>query len=158
VKHIIAAKKLFRKQIGMSGEKITIKRLRDEVAKGRADESSTRCFFMIEFNRLVFSTTAYDVSNTDVMLTDLEKIASIDWFKIVVQDIIGAASAFGRTVIKSLQMPGCMDFICNGDYYWCPHQNGLALPLVCTIPFGEKRNLPKFFFCVLLSHSAPNCI
>jgi hypothetical protein len=33
VKHIIAAKKLFRKQIGMSGEKITIKRLRDEVAK-----------------------------------------------------------------------------------------------------------------------------
>lgn len=115
MKHVTAARNLLRKQLGIVGYKITIKRLKEEVAKGRANELSMKCFFMIAFNKMLFPTASYDVSNTEIMLTmDLNQIATVDWCKVVVQDIRGAAAAWhnrDQNSCANISLHGCAPYL-----------------------------------------------
>lgn len=98
----------------MLGEKLSIERLKLEVSKGLADELSLRCFFMIVFNRLLFPTSSYDVSNNDVRLTmDMSKIGEVDWCKLVVEDIRAAASRWQRRDCKVINptISGCSPYL-----------------------------------------------
>ncbi|TVU00684.1 hypothetical protein EJB05_53866, partial [Eragrostis curvula] len=94
-KLVTEARKLLCSSLSLDSRTITIKRLLQEVAKGRIDDLSMKCFFMIAFNRLLFPTSSYDVSNNDILLSmDLEKIGSVDWCKVLIEDIKNAAIAW----------------------------------------------------------------
>ncbi|XP_062213152.1 uncharacterized protein LOC133914001 [Phragmites australis] len=100
----------------MLGEKLSIERLKLEVSKGLADELSLRCFFMIVFNRLLFPTSSYDVSNNDVRLTmDMSKIGEVDWCKLVVEDIRAAASQWQRRDCKIYYLDNLNHELNKGD-------------------------------------------
>ncbi|KAJ1269913.1 hypothetical protein BS78_06G014300 [Paspalum vaginatum] len=68
--------------------KITVQRLKFELAKGRPDDLSIRCFFLIVFNRMLFPTSAYNISNSEIEYTmDLESFADIDWQQAMLDDL-----------------------------------------------------------------------
>jgi len=78
--------------LGCQGNRITIARLKSKLSEHKGDDLSIRCFFLLLFNRLLFSTSAFDISNTEVKYTmDWDSFDQVDWQQIMVNDIRDAA-------------------------------------------------------------------
>jgi len=78
--------------LGCQGNRITIARLKSKLSEHKVDDLSIRCFFLLLFNRLLFSTSAFDISNTEVKYTmDWDSFDQVDWQQIMVNDIRDAA-------------------------------------------------------------------
>jgi hypothetical protein len=78
-KELSNAKRELMAQLGIATNKITVTRLLEEVAKGNTDDLSMECFFLVIFNRLLFSRTGYDIANTDLQLImDFQNFGKVD--------------------------------------------------------------------------------
>jgi len=66
--------------------------LKKELAKGRADDRSMRCFFITIFNKLLFPTSAFNISNTDIEYTmHFDSFADIDWQQAILDGVCATA-------------------------------------------------------------------
>ncbi|CAN6353792.1 unnamed protein product [Urochloa humidicola] len=79
--------------LGCPPSKITISCLKAKLAEHKADDLSIKCFFLILFNRLLFSTTSINICNTEVQYTmDWGNFANIDWQQAILSDLRSAAN------------------------------------------------------------------
>jgi hypothetical protein len=52
-----------RVELGLSKDEFVVASLQDRLRKGNDDDLSIRCFFLILFNRLLFPTSSWGISN-----------------------------------------------------------------------------------------------
>ena len=85
-----------RAQLGL-GRKvpIPISLLMDRLSEGNDDPLSIRCFFLILYNRFLFPTSSWNISNTEVLLTEeIDNYPNVDVYQLVFNDICKAAEAW----------------------------------------------------------------
>ncbi|KAL5647241.1 hypothetical protein ACJX0J_041596, partial [Zea mays] len=59
-----------RAELGLSKDEFVVASLQDRLRKGNDDDLSIRCFFLILFNRLLFPTSSWGISNHEVLLME----------------------------------------------------------------------------------------
>jgi hypothetical protein len=75
----IAANNL-RAELGLSKEEFGVAALQERLRKGFDDDLSIRYFFLILFNRLLFPTASWGITNHDVLLTEeMDRFHEMDW-------------------------------------------------------------------------------
>jgi hypothetical protein len=75
----IAANNL-RAELGLSKEEFGVAALQERLRKGFDDDLSIRSFFLILFNRLLFPTASWGITNHDVLLTEeMDRFHEMDW-------------------------------------------------------------------------------
>jgi hypothetical protein len=73
-----------RKQLKISKDEFDIATLQEIIVTGRDDDLTIRCFFLILFNRLLFPTSSWSISNNEVLMTeDMDRFRDIDWCQLV---------------------------------------------------------------------------
>jgi hypothetical protein len=93
---IDAATKL-RRELNISKDEFDIVKLQDRLVIGNDDELSIICFFLILFNRLLFPSTSWGITNNEVlMIGNMDCMADIDWCQLVYTDMCDAASRWHR--------------------------------------------------------------
>jgi hypothetical protein len=81
---------------------ITIDRLKAKLREHQVDDRSIWCFFLILFNRFLFSTTSINVCNTEVELTmDWENFRNVDWQQAILNNLKCAAKSWNERVGSS---------------------------------------------------------
>jgi hypothetical protein len=76
---------------------ITIDRLRAKLREHQVDDLSIRCFFLILFIRLLFSTTSINVCSTEVELTmDWENFRNVDRQQAMLNNLKSAAKSWNE--------------------------------------------------------------
>jgi hypothetical protein len=58
-----------RKELKISKDEFDIATLQEIIIMGRDDDLTIRCFFLILFNRLLFPTSSWSISNNEVLMT-----------------------------------------------------------------------------------------
>lgn len=58
-----------RKELKISKDEFDIATLQEIIGKGRDDDLTIRCFFLILFNRLLFPTSSWSISKNEVLMT-----------------------------------------------------------------------------------------
>jgi hypothetical protein len=104
-----AAERL-RTSLGLSKDEFTVAKLQDRLRSGDDDDLTIRCFFLILFNRLLFSTASWNISNYEVLLTeDMDRFPEIDWCHLIFNDICNAARKWHErsTTNSSTMIYGC---------------------------------------------------
>jgi hypothetical protein len=87
----VAANNL-RAELGLSKEEFGVAALQDRLGKGFDDDLSIRYFFLILFNRLLFPTARWGITNHEVLLTEeMDRFHEIDWCQIIFNDFCQAA-------------------------------------------------------------------
>ena len=98
--------------LGCQGNRITIARLKSKLSEHKGDDLSIRCFFLLLFNRLLFSTSAFDISNTEVKYTmDWDSFDQVDWQQIMVNDIRDAAKQWMGCKSDNPSFSSCPPFL-----------------------------------------------
>jgi hypothetical protein len=59
-----------RKQLKILKDEFDVATLQEIIVTGRDDNLTIRCFFLILFNRLLFSTSLWSISNNEVLMTE----------------------------------------------------------------------------------------
>ena len=81
-----------RAELGLSKDECVVASLQDRLRKGNDDDLSIRCFFLILFNRLLFPTSSWGISNHEVLLTEeMDRFHEIDWCHLIFNDLCEAA-------------------------------------------------------------------
>jgi hypothetical protein len=66
--------------------------LQDRLRKGSDDDLSIRSFFLILFNRLLFPTASWGITNHEVLLTEeMDRFHEMDWCQLIFNDLCHAA-------------------------------------------------------------------
>jgi hypothetical protein len=74
-----AAAKL-RRDLKVGKEEFDVVKLQEKIVLGNDDELSIRCFFLILFNRLLFPSASWGITNNEVLMTsNMARMADIDW-------------------------------------------------------------------------------
>jgi hypothetical protein len=93
---IVAATKL-RRELNISKDEFDVIKLQDRLVVRNDDELSIRCFFLILFNRLLFPSASWDITNNEVLMTsNMDHMTDIDWCQLVYTDLCDAASRWHR--------------------------------------------------------------
>jgi hypothetical protein len=72
------------KELKISKDEFDIATLQEIIVKGRDDDLTIRCLFLILFNRLLFSTSSCSISNNEVLMTEyMDQLQDIDWCQLV---------------------------------------------------------------------------
>jgi hypothetical protein len=67
-------------ELGLPKEDFGVAALQDQLRKGGDDDLSIRSFFLILFNRLLFSTASWGITNHELLLTEeMDRFHEIDW-------------------------------------------------------------------------------
>jgi hypothetical protein len=68
-----------RKDLKTSKYEFDIATLQEIIIKGRDDELTIRCFFLILYNQMLFPTSSWSISNNEVLMTeDMDRLPDID--------------------------------------------------------------------------------
>jgi hypothetical protein len=91
-----AAAKL-RRDLNVGKEEFDVVKLQDKIVLGNDDELSIRCFFLILFNRLLFPSASWGITNNEVLMTsNMARMADIDWCQLVYTDLCDAATRWHK--------------------------------------------------------------
>jgi hypothetical protein len=86
----VAANNL-RAELGLSKEYFGVAALQDRLSKGGDDDLSIRSFFLILFNRLLFPTASWGITNYEVLLTEeMHRFHEMDWCQLILNDLCQA--------------------------------------------------------------------
>jgi hypothetical protein len=86
-----------RKELKISKDEFDIATLQEIIVKGRDDDLSIRCFFLILFNRLFSPTSSWSISNNKVLMTeDMDRLPHIDWCQLVFNDLCEATAKWHK--------------------------------------------------------------
>lgn len=86
-----------RKQLKISKDVFDITTLQEIIITGHDDDLTIRCFFLILFNRLLFPTSSWSISNNEVLMTeDMDRFPDIDWCQLVFNDLCEAAAKWHK--------------------------------------------------------------
>jgi hypothetical protein len=98
----IAANNL-RAELGLSKEEFSVAALQDRLRKGFDDDLSTRSFFLILLNRLLFPTASWGITNHDVLLTEeMDRFHEMDWCQLIFNDLCQAAKKWHTRSITNV--------------------------------------------------------
>jgi hypothetical protein len=87
----VAASNL-RSKHGLTKDEFNVTLLQDCLRKGDDDDLTIRCFFLILFNRLLFSTASWGITNHEVLLTEeMHHFHKSDWCQLIINDLCEAA-------------------------------------------------------------------
>ena len=82
-----------KKQLKISKDEFDIATLQEIIVKGRDDDLSIRCFFLILFNQLLFLTSSWSISNNEVLMTeDMDRLLDIYWCQLVFNNLCEATA------------------------------------------------------------------
>ena len=91
-----AAAKL-RRDLKICKEEFDVVKLQDKIVLSNDDELSIRCFFLILFNRLLFPSASWGITNNEVLMTsNMARMADIDWCQLVYTDLCDAATRWHK--------------------------------------------------------------
>jgi hypothetical protein len=91
-----AAAKL-RRDLNVGKEEFDVVKLQDKIVLGNDDELSIRCFFLILFNRLLFPSASWGITNNEVLMTsNMSRMADIDWCQVVYTDLCDAVTRWHK--------------------------------------------------------------
>jgi hypothetical protein len=99
-----------RVELGLSKDEFVVASLQDRLRKGDDDDLSIRCFFLIWFNRLLFPTSSWGISNHEVLLTEeMDRFHETDWCHLIFNDLCEAAQKWHTrsTTNVSATIYGC---------------------------------------------------
>jgi hypothetical protein len=99
-----------RVELGLSKDEFVVASLQDRLRKGDDDDLSIRCFFLILFNRLLFPTSSWGISNHEVLLTkEMDRFHETDWRHLIFNDLCEAAHKWHTrsTINVSTMIYGC---------------------------------------------------
>jgi hypothetical protein len=99
-----------RVELGLSKDEFVVASLQDRLRKGDDDDLSIRCFFLILFNRLMFPTSSWGISNHEVLLTEeMDRYHETDWYHLILNDLCEAAHKrhTRSTTSVSMTIYGC---------------------------------------------------
>ena len=105
-----AAADRLRSSLGLTKDEFTVAKLQDRLRLGEDDDLSIRCFFLILFNRLLFPSASWNISNTEVLLTEkMDRFPEIDWCHLTFVGICDGAQAWHQrtTTNTSTTIYGC---------------------------------------------------
>jgi hypothetical protein len=75
-----------RAELGLLKEDFRVAALQDRLRKGSDDDLSIRSFFLILFNRLLFPTASWGITNHEVLLTEeMDRFHQMDWCQLIFQ-------------------------------------------------------------------------
>jgi hypothetical protein len=78
-------------ELGLSKEEFSVAALQDRLRKGGDDDLSIRSFFLILFNRLLFSIASWGITNHEVLLTEeMDRFHEMDWCQLIFNDLCEA--------------------------------------------------------------------
>jgi hypothetical protein len=81
-----------RAELGLSEEEFGVTALQDRLRKGFDDDLNIRSFFLILFNRLLFPTASWGITNHKVLLTEeMGRFHEMDWCELIFNDLCQAA-------------------------------------------------------------------
>jgi hypothetical protein len=87
----VAANNL-RVELGLSKKDFGVAALQDRLRKGFDDDLSIRSFFLILFNRWLFPTASWGITNHEVLLTkEMDRFHEMDWCQLIFNDLCQAA-------------------------------------------------------------------
>jgi hypothetical protein len=87
----VAASNL-RVELGLAKDEFNVTLLQDRLRKGEDDDLTIRCFFLILFNRLLFPTASWGITNHEVLLTEeMYHFHETDWCQLIFNDLCEAA-------------------------------------------------------------------
>jgi hypothetical protein len=87
----VAANNL-RVELGLSKEDFRVAALQDRLRKGSNNDLSIRFLFLILFNRLLFPTASWGITNHEVLLTEeMDRFHEMDWCQLIFNDLCQAA-------------------------------------------------------------------
>ena len=93
----VEAAERLRTSLSVSKEELGIRYLQKILKDGDDTDPTIRCFFFILFNRLLFPTASWDISNNEVVLTEqMERFPDIDWCQLVFNCLCDAARRWHR--------------------------------------------------------------
>eukprot|EP00267_Zea_mays_P040560 XP_008680581.1 uncharacterized protein LOC103655638 [Zea mays] len=131
----VAANNL-RAELGLSKEEFGVAALQDRLGKGFDDDLSIRYFFLILFNRLLFPTARWGITNHEVLLTEeMDRFHEIDWCQIIFNDFCQAAKKWHTRSVTNVSTTiyGCSIVIL---LYYLDHLHDSAAP-------QNKRGTPR---------------
>ncbi|WVZ58017.1 hypothetical protein U9M48_008332 [Paspalum notatum var. saurae] len=123
-----AAADRLRSSLGLTKDEFTIAKLQDRLRLGEDDDLSIRCFFLILFNRLLFPSASWNISNTEVLLTEeMDRFPEIDWCHLTFNGICNGAQAWHQrtTTNTSTTIYGCCIVVL---IYYLDHLHAAAAP------------------------------
>jgi hypothetical protein len=87
IDEVVAANNL-RVGLGLSKEDFDVAALQDRLRKGGDDDLIMISFFLILFNRLLFPTASWGITNHKVLLTkEMHRFHETDWCQLIFNDI-----------------------------------------------------------------------
>jgi hypothetical protein len=88
---VVAAVSL-RQQLGVNDPKdLDVQLCINRVKRGGLDALTMRCFYLAIFNRLLFPTASWEITNREKKFTDdMEKFDQIDWCHLIYVDLCHA--------------------------------------------------------------------
>jgi hypothetical protein len=93
----IDATSKLRRDLNICKEEFDVVKLQDKLVFGNDDELSIRCFFLILFNRLIFPSASWGITNNEVLMTtNMDRMAEIDWCQLVYTDLCDAANRWHK--------------------------------------------------------------
>jgi hypothetical protein len=82
-----------RRDLNICKEEFDVVKLQDKLVIGNDDELPSYVFFLILFNRLLFPSASWGITNNEVLMTtNMDRMAEIDWCQLVYIDLCDAAS------------------------------------------------------------------
>ncbi|CAN6279193.1 unnamed protein product [Urochloa humidicola] len=88
---VVDEAKTFMASLDFPSGVITVDRMKEEVAKGGADDLTMRCLFLILFNRLLLCKGGGEISNEHILWTrQIEHFADFDWCHLIYNDLCHA--------------------------------------------------------------------
>jgi hypothetical protein len=102
IDEVVAANNL-RAELGLSKEEFGVAALQDRLRKGFDDDLSIRSFFLILFNRLLFPTASWGITNQEVLLTEeMDRFHEMDWWQLIFNDLCQAAKKWHTRSITNV--------------------------------------------------------
>jgi hypothetical protein len=105
----VAASNL-RTELGLAKDEFNVTLLQDHLRKGEDDDLTIRCFFLILFNRLLFPTASWGITNHEVLVTEeMHHFHETDWCQLIFNDLCEAAKKWHNrsTTNVSTTIYGC---------------------------------------------------
>jgi hypothetical protein len=94
----------------LAKDEFNVTLLHDRLRKGDDDDLTIRCFFLILFNRLLFPTASWGITNHEVLLTEkMHRFHETDWCQLIFNDLCEAAKKWHTrsTTNVSTTIYGC---------------------------------------------------
>jgi hypothetical protein len=121
IDEVVAANNL-RAELGLSKENFGVAALQDRLRKGSDDDLSIRSFFLILFNRLLFPTASWGITNHEILLTEeMDRFHQMDWCQLIFNDLCQAAKKWHTRSVTNVSTTiyGCSIVILISMSFFC---------------------------------------